>query len=217
MAETLQLTHTVGRAGWDIAHAGGGGEFALAAIGHCFAQRRLLFNLPLLWRLRKLWQGGIAAIDPRALRLAVCVDERVRVSGARLDVAIEPPAAAPSERTDAAPRSARARKSGGAAVQIALPLAVVRERDARLPAASAGLAWRVQALSADGVTGFRKLARALSQVPRGSTVRLTVSARDSRAPATLRRAFPLRVDLLLAADDDYLTLIPARELSLEPG
>ena len=215
MAETLQLTHTLGRTGWDIAHAGGAGEFALAAIGHCFAQRRLLLNLPLLWRLRKLWQGGIAAIDPRALRLAVCVDERVRVSGARLDVAIEPPADVPGERSDAAAKPARARKSSRA-VQIALPLAVVRERDAWLPAASPGLAWRVHALSADGVTGFRKLVRALAQLPRGATVRLTVSARDSRAPASLRRAFPLRVDLLLAADDGYLTLIPARELSLEP-
>jgi hypothetical protein len=216
MAETLQLTHTLGRAGWDIAHAGGAGEFALAAIGHCLAQRRLLLNLPLLWRLRKLWQGGIAAIDPRALRLAVCVDERVRVSGVRLDVAIESPAVAPVERADAAAKPTRARTSRRAPVQIALPLSVVRERDARLPTASTGLAWRVQALSADGVTGFRKLVRALTQLPRGATVRLTVSARDSRAPATLRRAFPLRVDLLLAADDGYLTLIAARELSLEP-
>lgn len=61
MAETLLLAHTVGRKGWEVAHAGGSAEFALAAVGHCFVHRRLLFNLPLLWRLRKLWHAGVTS------------------------------------------------------------------------------------------------------------------------------------------------------------
>jgi hypothetical protein len=202
MAETLLLTHTLGRRGWDIAHAGAAGEFALAAIGHCFLHRRLLFNLVLLWRLRRLWQEGVTHLDPRALRLAMGVDERVRVSGARLDVTLT-----------AANDGDRARTL----VEAALPLAAVRERDARLPALDDGLAWRVYALAADGVRGFRRLARVLAGRPRDARVELRASARESRSPAALRAAFPLRVDLLVDAGEGYVTLVPLRELALADG
>lgn len=201
MAETLLLTHTLGRAGWDVAHGGGAGEFALAAVGQCVVQRRLLFNLPLLWRLRTLWQQGMGALDPRVLRLALCVDERVRVSGARLDVSLTAPAE----------QGARA-----VTVDTSFALSVVRERDARLPAAGDGLAWRVHALTADGAKAFRKLARAFAQLPRGTEVALRASARDSRSPAVLRAAFPLRIDVLFDAAQGYVTLVPLRELALAP-
>jgi hypothetical protein len=200
MAETLLLAHTFGRAGWEVAHAGGSGEFALAAVGQCFVQRRLLFNLPLLWRLRKLWREGMSALDPKALRLAMCVDERVRVSGVRLDVALIAPAdegAKPQTLIDAA-----------------LPLPLLRERDARLPPAEPGMAWRVHALGADGVRAFRKLARGFAAADKGVQIELRASARDSRSPAALRGAFPLRIDLLFDAAEGYVTLVPARTLLL---
>ena len=200
MAETLLIAHTVGRKGWDVAHAGGPGEFALAAVGQCFVHRRLVFNLPLLWRLRKLWHVGATRLDPRALRLAMGVDERVRVSGARLDVTVTSPA-----DDGARPMTL---------VQAALPLAVVRERDARLPALDDGLVWRVHGLGAEGVKGFRRVARALEASTRDARVELRVTARESRAPASLRAAFPLRIEMLFDDSEGYVTLVPLRELDL---
>jgi len=200
MAETLLLTHTLGRAGWDVAHAGGASEFALAAIGQCFVKRRLLFNLPLLWRLRTLWRDGMAALDPRALRLALYVDERVRVSGASIDVELRRPAA-----------GARA----AAPVVVALPLAPVRERDDPLPPAEPGHAWRAYALGPDGVKAFRRLARAFADLPPGSEVTLRAHLRESRSPRELRDGFPLRVELLLEADRGYITLVPKKLLKIE--
>lgn len=196
MAETLQLAHTVGRAGWEVAHAGGRSEFALAAIGLCFAHRRLMFNLPLLWKLRKLWHAGVADLEPRALRLALCVDSRVRVSGACVDVALTPPA------PDAKP------------VVVALPLVALRAVDARLPPVDSGLDWRVHALSADGTKAFRRLARALAGLPKGTRVDLQATAQESRSPAALRRGFPLRVELLLDPADGWLTLVPQRSIEV---
>jgi hypothetical protein len=197
MAETLQLTHTVGRAGWDVAHAGGRSEFALAALGLCFAHRRLMFNLPLLWKLRALWNAGVADLDPRALRLALSVDRRVRVSGAGIDVALTP-------------------ASGGTKpLAVSLPLVAARAADDRLPPADDGLDWRVLALSADGVKAFRKLARGLAGLPKGTLVELTASAKESKAPAALRRGYPLRVELLLDPAAGWLTLVPQRSIEVE--
>jgi hypothetical protein len=201
MAETLLLAHTIGRKGWDVAHAGGPAEFALAAVGHCFVHRRLVFNLVLLWRLRKLWHDGATALDARSLRLAMGVDERVRVSGARLDVTIT----SPSEEEGGQPTTL---------IETALPLAAVRERDARLPALDAGQAWRVYALAADGVKNFRRLARMLESIARDARVELRATARESRAPVALRAAFPLRIELLFDPDEGYVTLVPLRGLDL---
>lgn len=195
MAETLQLAHTVGRAGWDVAHAGGSSEFALAAVGLCLAHRRLMFNLPLLWKLRKLWHQGVTDLDPRAMRLALCLDARVRVGGACVDVALTPPA------------------EGAKPIAVSLPLAAVRGGDT-LPPADDGLAWRVHALSADGVKAFRKLARALAGMPKGTRVELRATATQSKSPAALRPGFPLRVDLMLNPADGWLTLVPQRSIEV---
>lgn len=100
-------------------------------------------------------------------------------------------------------------------VQAALPLAVVREREVRLPALDGGLAWRVHALGADGVKNFRRLARALEAATRDARVELRVTARNSRSPAALRAAFALRIDLLFDAQEGYVTLVPLRELVVE--
>ena len=201
MAETLLLTHTLGRAGWDVAHTGSASEFALAAVGQCFVKRRLLFSLPLLWRLRTLWRDGMAALDPRALRLALYVDERVRVSGASIDVVLRRPAGA----------GARAPTP----VEFALPLAQVRERDEQLPPAEPGHAWHAYALGADGVKAFRRLARAFAGLPPGSEVTLRARLRESRSPRELRDGFPLRVELLLEADHGYITLVPKKLLPID--
>lgn len=183
--EILMLTHTMGVAGWQARHEGAGNAFVLAAFGRCFVERRISFNLPLLWRLRRLWREGAAALDPRALRLALWLDERVVLRGARVDVHIAPPAERPKA--------------------FGLGLRALRERgpEAEAPA-------RVFGLASDSHDRFRKLARELGVVPKGSALRLRVEARHSAAPAALRTGFPLRVDLRLHADEDYVTLIRAR-------
>jgi len=203
MAETLLLARTVGRRGWEVAHAGGAGEFALAAVGRCFAQRGLLLNLPLLWRLRALWATELSALDPRALRLALAMDARVKFSLARIEVRITQPRSAA-----AAPR---------ALLETALSLAPARGRDARLPLLDDGLAWRVHMLGADGVRSFRRLARALDGLARGARVELLAVTRDSRSPAALRADFPLRIDLLFDDDEGYSTVMPLRRIHLSEG
>lgn len=200
ISESLQLVHVVGRSGWEVVHASGDGQFALAAVGQCFAQRRRLLNLMLLWKLRTLWREGMAALDPRALRLALCVDARVRVGGASVDVTVTPPA----------PRGG----PSPSPLEVSLPLSAVRSRDTRLPAAAPGCTWRVHALAPAAVKNFGRVARALHGMDKGTRIDLNARLRDSRAPALLRTAFPLRIDLLLDAADGYLTLVPARTLVL---
>jgi len=200
MAEKLLLAHTVGRSGWEVAHAGGAGEFALAAVGQCFVQRRLLFNLPLLWRLRSLWRSGVASLDPRSLRVAMCVDRRVRFGGTRLDITVTTPV-----------------DDGGRPnllVEATLPITALRERDPRLPAPEAGHVWRVHGLTPEGVKNFRPIARAIQAAQRNARVELRASARRSRTPGSLRSAFPLRIDLLFVKSEGYVTLVPLRELVL---
>lgn len=183
--ETLLLTHTMGVAGWQARHEGDGRAFVLAAFGRCFVERQASFNLPLLWRLRRLWREGAAALDPRALRLALWLDERVVLRGARVDVYLAPP--------QASTRS------------FGLGLRALRETG---PAAEAPA--RVFGLAADSHDRFRRLARELGDVPKGSALKLRVRAKESAAPVSLRAEFPLRVDLRLQADEDYVTLIRAR-------
>lgn len=224
MAETLQLTHTLGRTGWQVAHAGGAAEFALAAVGQCFAQRRLLFNLPLLWKLRSLWTTGMSGIDPRALRLAMCVDERVRVSGAQLQVRFRVPLVQKKALLHRAGGRAFARALSehgnpdrqGKDLHGTLPLPAQRGTDPHLPAPGDGLAWRVHALSAEGVSSFRKLAKGFARLPKGTQVQIRVIARSSRSPRELRAGFPLRVDLRLDPSVGYLTLVPLRRLVIAP-
>lgn len=183
--ETLLLTHTMGVAGWQARHEGDARAFVLAAFGRCFVERHASFNLALLWRLRKLWREGAAALDPRALRLALWLDERVVLRGARVDVHLAPPAAQPKV--------------------FGLGLRTLRERgpEAEAPA-------RVFGVAADSHDRFRRLARELGDVPKGSALKLRVRAKESAAPVSLRAEFPLRVDLRLQADEDYVTLIRAR-------
>lgn len=183
--EILWLTHTMGVAGWQARHEGARNAFVLAAFGRCFVEHRNAFNLPLLWRLRRLWREGAAALEPRALRLALWLDERVVLRGARADVQLAPPSAQP--------------------MAFGLGLRALRERgpEARAPA-------RVFGLAAGSHERFRQLARDLAVVPKGSALGLRVAARHGAAPQALRAGFALRVDLRLHADEDYVTLIPAR-------
>ncbi|GAB4470333.1 MAG: hypothetical protein OHK0044_12890 [Burkholderiaceae bacterium] len=191
--EILTLTHTIGVAGWQVWHEGDSRAFVLAAFGRCFVERRIAFNLPLLWRLRRLWREGAAALDPRALRLALWLDERVALRGARVDVHLAPPAAPPKA--------------------FGLGLRALRERGPEADALA-----RVFGLASDSHEHFRLMARDLAAVPKGSALKLLVEARHAGVPAALRARFPLRVDLRLRADEAYVTLVHARTIEARlPG
>ncbi len=182
--EILMLTHTIGMAGWQVSHKGDRRAFVLAALGRCFIERHIAFDLPLLWRLRRLWREGAAALDPRALRLALWLDQRVELRGARVDVSLAPPSAQPKA--------------------FGLGLRALHERGPEAEAA------RVFGLASASYERFRRMARDLCTVPKGSALRLLVEATHGGVPAALRARFPLRVDLRLRADEDYVTLIHPR-------
>jgi len=191
--ETLTLTHTIGVAGWQVWHEGDSRAFVLAAVGRCFIERRIAFDLPLLWRLRRLWREGAAALDPSALRLALWLDQRVELRGARIDVHLAPPSAQPKA--------------------FGLGLRALRERGPEADAPA-----RVFGLASDSHEGFRRMARNLGAVPKGSALRLLIEAVHGGVPAALRARFPLRVDLRLRADEDYVTLIRPRTVEARlPG
>jgi hypothetical protein len=191
--EILTLTHTIGVAGWQVWHEGDSRAFVLAALGRCFVERRIAVNLPLLWRLRRLWREGAAALDPGALRLALWLDKRVELRDARIDVHLAPPAAQPKA--------------------FGLGLRALRERGPEADAPA-----RVFGLASDSHERFRRMARDLGAVPKGSALRLLVEARHAGVPPALRARFPLRVDLRLRADEDYVTLIHPRTVEARlPG
>jgi hypothetical protein len=183
----------MGFAGWQAWHASDTRGFVLAAFGRCFVERRIAFNLPLLWRLRRLWREGATSLDPRRLRLAVWLDSRVVLRGVRIDVHLMPPDAT--------------------STSVSLGLRALRERASTDDPDGA----RVFGLVPSSVDGFRRLAGELSQVPKGSALRLHVQARQSSAPPSLRAEFPLRVGLRLRADEGYLTLIRARTVDAQLG
>ena len=62
-------------------------------------------------------------------------------------------------------------------------------------------------------TAFRKLARVLPAVARGSRLTLRAAARTA-VPTAWRSAFPLRVELAVTRAEGWLTLVPARTLDL---
>lgn len=177
MAERLRLTRTFGTPGWQAWHADGDG-FVLAALGVCLLKPGASLALRGLWRLARIWRDA-GAIDPAALRIALCLQRAVQVSGVRLRVEVALPAR----------RHARSKT-------YAFALRGQR-RDAGLPAVEDGCAWTVLALAASDRRAFAAMAADLRDAPRGTRLTLDIAARASRAPDTLRADFPLRADALI--------------------
>ncbi len=194
MAERLRLTRTFGSAGWQAWHADGDG-FVLAALGTCLLRPGASLALRGFWRLLRLWRRGPDAVDPDALRLALCLQRDVRLSGISVRVELAHASDTPHARTyEFALRGMR--------------------RSAALPAAEEGHAWTVLALAAGNQCAFAAMTAALYAAPRGTRLTVDFAARRTHAPDKLRADFPLRAAAQFSAHEGWLPLIRATRIDV---
>jgi len=189
--ETLRLTHTIGVAGWPIEHRGP--RATLAALATCLRQGRKTLTLRGLWRLVRATGSG--NLDLTAVRLALRLDARVRLTGVTLKLQLTRPTAAARQ-------------------DFQLPLTVQRTPDPGLTVSPPGQAWTVLRVASGQRTMAAQLLRAVNALPAGALLQLEIFARDSRAPDTLQADFPLRVDGLLGAGEEWMALIREVRIAL---
>jgi len=198
MGERLHLTRTLGVSGWQTC-AAEGNSFVLAALGICLLQPGTRLSLQGLWRLAQSWYAGLAAIDADELRLALCFDTRAKLAGVNVRVALALPS-----RATRSPRPFR------------FELRSLR-RSARLPDAPAGRGWTVLRLAEGSESALARLVTALAAAPKGTRLRIDLTAQRTSAPDTLRTDFPLRVDALLDAQEGWFPLIRETRIDTARG
>jgi hypothetical protein len=193
--EQLRLARTIGRRGWQVQHASRGDGFVLAALGTIVAQPRRAFALTALVRLLRLWHEGLP-LRPEALRVALCMNRRVRIGAVTLDAAVAAPAAPPAPLV----RATRLRLAA-------------RRGDPALQPAPQEQAWTVLRLAPASVEPARRLAAALAAAPAGALAQFELAA-DTAAPAALRAGFDLRIDVAFDFREGYVTIVPALQVVL---
>lgn len=87
-------------------------------------------------------------------------------------------------------------------------------RSVALLAALPGRHWDVFALTPEGQRDFLRMREAAMQLPSGSALTLALSAREGAVPPELASRFPLRLDLILDAQDGWFTVLKDSELDL---
>jgi hypothetical protein len=85
-----------------------------------------------------------------------------------------------------------------------------------LPGAPAGRRWEIFALTAEGQRDFLRMREAAVGLPSGSSLALTLSAREGTVPPDLARRFPLRLDLMLDTREGWFTVLKDTEVDLTP-
>jgi hypothetical protein len=161
-----------------------------AALAACAA-----VPLPTLWRLRSFGPEQLFALDPTQLRAAARVDARARMTNVTITLDVEP--------TDGAPRRT-----------YRIPLEQPTS-DPRLERAPADRRWYAFALSPQGIAEHQRIKREYAAVAKGSRATLKIAAaEDGTVPPDLKRAFPLRLDVLLDPAEGYFTLIRETRLDL---
>jgi hypothetical protein len=154
-------------------------------------------SIPLatLWRLRSFGPEQLFALDPTQLRAAARVDARATMRSVTIGLDIEP-------------------ADGSARRAYLIPLEQPAA-DPRLEPAPPGRRWYAFALSPEGLAEYRRIQREYAAVPKGSRGTVKISATDDgTVPADLKRAFPLRVDVLLDPAEGWITLISETKLDL---
>jgi hypothetical protein len=148
-----------------------------------------------MWRLRNFGAEQLFALDPAHLRAAARVDARATMKNVTISLEVRPADGAP-------PRS------------YLIPLEQPVD-DLRLERAPADRRWFAFALSPQGLAEYQRIKREYASIPKGShgTVKIAASD-DGTVPAELKRAFPLRVDVLLDPAEGYFTLIGETRLDL---
>ena len=141
-----------------------------------------------MWRFRSFKLDDFFALDPTALRAAVRTHERATYAG--VDIELK------TTLKDEAP------------VQNNIRLQSLVGGDARLEPAPAERRWQVFALGPEGVKLFEQTRQyiALARNKPGSSIAITVRARESVVPPELARALPMRLDLLLDPKEGWFTM-----------
>ena len=148
-----------------------------------------------MWRLRSFGPDQLFALDPSHLRAAARVDARATMKNVTISLEVHP-------------------ADGSARRAYEIPLEQPTT-DPRLERAPADRRWYAFALSPRGLAEYERIKREYAAVPKGSrgTVRIAASD-DGSVPPDLKRAFPLRVDVLLDPAEGYFTLISETRLDL---
>lgn len=151
--------------------------------------------LATMWRLRNFGAEQLFALDPTELRAAARVDARARMKDVTIRLEVRP-------------------ADGSAAREYLIPLEQPMI-DPRLERAPSDRRWFAFALSSQGLAEYQRVKREYGSVPKGSHGTLKIAASDDGTVAPeLKRAFPLRVDVLLDPADGYFTLISETKLDL---
>jgi hypothetical protein len=149
-----------------------------------------------LWKFARFDRAALLAVDPAQLRAAALVDQRATMKNVTMKVTLTP----------------KDGKESAYVVMLAAPVS----RDARLPGAPAGRHWEIFALTAEGQRDFLRMREAGVSLPPGSSLALTLSAREGTVPPDLVRRFPLRLDLMLDTREGWFTVLKDAEVDLTP-
>lgn len=151
--------------------------------------------LSTLWLLRNFGPEQLFALDPTDLRAAARVDTRARMKSATITVEVKP--------------------ADGSALRVyVLPLEQP-VNDPRLERPPPERHWFAFALSPKGLAEYQRIKREYATVSKGSRGTVKISADDDGTiPPDLKKAFPLRVDVLLDPAEGYFTLISETKLDL---
>jgi hypothetical protein len=151
--------------------------------------------LSTMWRLRSFSAEQLFALDPAHLRAAARVDARATMKNVTITLDVEP-------------------ADGSAGRTYLIPL----ERpvdDPRLERPPADRRWFAFALSKPALAEYQRIKREYASVAKGSRGTLKIAASDDGTiPPELKRAFPLRVDVLLDPAEGFFTLISETKLDL---
>jgi hypothetical protein len=148
--------------------------------------------LATMWRLRNFGAEQLFALDPTELRAAARVDSRARMKDVTIRLEVRP-------------------ADGSDAREYLIPPMI----DPRLERAPSDRRWFAFAPSSQGLAEYQRVKREYGSVPKGSQGTLKIAAADDGTVAPeLKRAFPLRVDVLLDPADGYFTLISETKLDL---
>jgi hypothetical protein len=147
-----------------------------------------------MWKMARFDRAELLAIDPAQLRAAALVDTRATMKEVTITAKLTP--------------------AGGAPTEYAIALTAPVERDARLPGAPAGRRWEIFGLTPAGQRDFLRLRESALQAPKGSELAISVSAREGTVPPDLAKGFPLRLDLLLDAQEGWFTVLKDSKIDL---
>ena len=148
-----------------------------------------------MWRLRSFNAEQLFALDPAHLRAAARVDSRATMKNVTISLDVEPP-------------------DGSARRTYLIPLEQPVD-DPRLERPPANRRWFAFGLSKPGLAEYQRIKREYASVAKGSRGTLKIAAADDGTiPPDLKRAFPLRVDVLLDPAEGFFTLISETKLDL---